>query len=132
MTLQLLDLIDPRIDQYKRQLSQFDLRQKELDQLEEDLNQREEDLNSVDPKVWQKIEKAIKKDEKKQQKKAPRIEHLLGAQNTTVSVVVNTADIAPFHETDETSISSFGSIFMIMGALILCATSAVFYKKHQR
>ncbi len=140
MTTYFLDMPNIEFEMYSKKEMQLDKKEAELNQLEKDLNRRErsvnrreQELKNVSPQVWKKAKKA-----KKAKKKAKQTS-FNGTDNTTLnlsaktagtneSVVVNTAGVPG---SDEATSSSIGSIILIVAALLLCATSALFYRKHQ-
>lgn len=140
MTTYFLDMPNIELEMFGRKAKQLDKKEAELNQLEKDLNRRErsvnrreQELKKVSPQVWKEAKKAKKKAEKKALKTAlnntdDNIMNLSAkTANTNESVVVNTASMPG---SDDTVTSSIGSIIMIVAAILLCATSAVFYRKH--
>ncbi len=137
MTLHLLDLIDPRIDQYRAQQQQLIGQIKALEVREQDIQLREQELDKIDKAVWEKVEKKAAKKAKKQSlstldKQNDNIVNLAqGKAASTQQTTINTADIAGFMDTTETNSSSIGTAVMIGAALIICITSAFFYRNKQ-
>lgn len=137
MTLHLLDLIDPRIDQYRSQQQQLIAQIKALEVREQDIKLREQELEKIDQAVWKKLEKKAAKKSKSLSLTTPantndNIVNLVRSQAaTTEQTTVNTADLAGFMQTSETTSSSAGTALMIGAALLICITSAFFYRKKQ-
>ena len=125
-------------EQYlKQQENQLKTKEYQLLQREEDLMRREiivsekiQDLKLYAPKVWQQIEK-----ERRQEQQNTTgynatdggIINLAQQQgNTTEQMEVNPSDMP---ETSKASASPAGSLLMICGAILLCVTSALCYRK---
>lgn len=139
MTLHLLDII---IDDESTVLNQ------ECQQLQQQLNEidaellevaaREKELESVPANVWKKVEKAKAKDLKKskvkqlsmagEQESGNTVDLTQAPGNTTEQVAVSTASMPG---SNDSASSPIGAVVMIGIALLLCATSAVFYRKKQ-
>ncbi len=137
MTLHLLDLIDPRIDQYRAQQQQLIGQIKALEVREQDIQLREQELEKIDKAVWEKVEKKAAKKAKKQSlstldKQNDNIVNLAqGKAASTQQTTINTADIAGFMDNAENNSSLIGTAVMIGAALIICITSAFFYRNKQ-
>ena len=137
MTLHLLDLIDPRIDQYRTQQQQLIGQIKALEVREQDIQLREQELDKIDKAVWEKVEKKAAKKAKKQSlstldKQNDNVVNLAqGKAASTQQTTINTADIAGFMDNAENNSSSIGTAVMIGAALIICITSAFFYRNKQ-
>jgi cell division septum initiation protein DivIVA len=136
MTLHLLDLVDPRIDQYAMEIKALQTKMDELNQRESELQQREQILNSIDKSVWEKVEKKAAKKAKKQaraendtQQQDDNVVNLAqAAGNTKEEVAVNTASLPGANQDNS---SPLGTVLMIGAALLLCVTTAFFYRKKQ-
>ncbi len=136
MTLHLLDLVDPRIDEYAMEIKMLQTKMDELNQRESELQQREQILNSIDKSVWEKVEKKAAKKAKKQaraendtQQQDDNVVNLAQATgNTKEEVAVSTASLPGANQ--DTS-SPLGTVLMIGAALLLCVTTAFFYRKKQ-
>ena len=130
MTLHLLDLVDPRIDQYAMEIKALQTKMDELNQRESELQQREQILNSIDKSVWEKVEakKQARAENDTQQQDDNVVNLAQAAGNTKEEVAVSTASLPGANQ--DTS-SPLGTVLMIGAALLLCVTTAFFYRKKQ-
>lgn len=132
MTIHLLDLIDPRIDQYQQDIQMLQQQLSELSVREEELQEREQVLNSIDKSVWEKVEKKAAKKAKKQAhaeaggSKGNTVNLAQRTDNTNEETSVNTAGMAGAGNAESAPI---GTVLLLGAALLLCATTAIFYRK---
>ena len=132
MTFHLLDVVNPRIGELAAEIESHAKQLKALEIKEEELQQRQNLLNEIDESVWKKVEKKAAKKAKKQARAdaAENKENTVNlAQRTNDSseeVTVNTAGMAG---TGNSHDSSIGTVLLLGAALLLCATTAIFYRK---